>query len=151
MEMGREVGGSGGLREGLIECIWAGQGGIHVDSWRKTVPKAGRAYQACRRPPRPVWLGDASEWKGGSLGLHVRAPSQGGGGVCCCAQRPWSSRAGLALFSKLAQISSQLTHLGSHPALVKNKHLQKMAQNFGPVSFGEANYSKDKPHNSREN
>lgn len=55
-----------------------------------------------------------------------------------------SSRAGLALLSKLAQIFGQLTHLGSHPALEENKHLQKMAQNFAPVSFREAKYSEGK-------
>lgn len=56
-----------------------------------------------------------------------------------------SSRTALVLFSKLPQISSQLTHLGSRPALVRNKHLQKMAWNSAPNSFKDASSGEDTP------
>lgn len=90
-----------------------------------------------------------NERRVGSFGA-ISGPPATAEYVCAAVHSSWSSRAGLPLFSKLAQISGQLTHLGSHPALVKNKHLQKMAQSFALVSFKEANCSKGKPYQRRK-
>lgn len=61
--------------------------------------------------------------------------------MSCCVRLPeFKGRPGF-LFSKLAQIFSQLTHLGSSLCPCGEQTFTKMAWNSAPVSFREANCS----------
>lgn len=133
-----EVGG----RKGLIEKA----------HWREDLKEREEAVQFLRWGVpdrftgswRPVWL-RACEWGQSRISELQSGPHTRVEHVCAAVHGSQSSRAALTLLSKLAQIFSQLTLLGSHPALVENKHLQKMAGNFTLVSFRGAKYSEGKP------